>query len=115
MLLGRVLRRMGAIAAARDDVETARGLLEESVAVLRGAGDETEEAVSLLHLGSLLADESRTAEALPLLVRARDALRAAGDPLQEAPRARRADLGVVEGRRPGGGAGCRRTGARTLP
>lgn len=83
VLLGRVLRRMGANAAARDDVANARGLLEESVEVLRSAGDEPEEAVSLLHLGSLLADESRTAEALPLLVRARDALRAAGDPLQE--------------------------------
>jgi predicted ATPase/DNA-binding SARP family transcriptional activator len=83
VLLGRVLRRMGAIAAARDDVANARELLEQSVAVLRDAGDEPEEAVSLLHLGSLLSDESRTAEALPLLVRARDALRAAGDPLQE--------------------------------
>jgi predicted ATPase/DNA-binding SARP family transcriptional activator len=83
VLLGRVLRRMGAIAAARDDVANARGLLEESAAVLRAVGDEPEEAVSLLHLGSLLADESRTSEALPLLVRARDALRAAGDPLQE--------------------------------
>jgi predicted ATPase/DNA-binding SARP family transcriptional activator len=83
VLLGRVLRRMGAIEAARDDVGAARGYLEESVAELRDAGDEPEEAVSLLHLGSLLADESRTAEALPMLVRARDALRAAGDPLQE--------------------------------
>jgi predicted ATPase/DNA-binding SARP family transcriptional activator len=83
VLLGRVLRRMGAIAAARDDVANARDLLGESVAVLQRAGDEPEEAVSLLHLGSLLADESRTAEALPLLVRARDALRAAGDPLRE--------------------------------
>jgi predicted ATPase/DNA-binding SARP family transcriptional activator len=83
VLLGRVLRRLGAIAAARDDVANARELLGESVAVLQSAGDEPEEAVSLLHLGSLLADESRTAEALPLLVRARDALRAAGDPLQE--------------------------------
>jgi predicted ATPase/DNA-binding SARP family transcriptional activator len=83
VLLGRVLRRLGAIAAARDDVDAARELLADSVAVLQAAGDEPEEAVSLLHLGSLLADESRTGEALPLLVRARDALRAAGDPLQE--------------------------------
>jgi tetratricopeptide (TPR) repeat protein len=53
------------------------------VAVLRDVDDATEEAISLLHLGSLLADESRSAEALPLLIRAREVLRAAGDPLQE--------------------------------
>jgi ATP/maltotriose-dependent transcriptional regulator MalT len=51
--------------------------------VLRDAGDPTEEAISALHLGSLLADEGRSGEALPLLVRARDLLRAAGDPMQE--------------------------------
>ncbi|MBV9869617.1 MAG: hypothetical protein JO214_03250 [Frankiaceae bacterium] len=84
VLLGRVLRRMGAIAAASDDVARANLLLSESAAVLAASGAEVEEAVSLLHLGSLLADENRPAEALPLLARARDALRTAGDPLQEA-------------------------------
>jgi predicted ATPase/DNA-binding SARP family transcriptional activator len=82
LLLGRVLRRLGAIAAATDNVAEAGELLHESVAVL--AGHDVEEAVSLLHLGSLLADESRASDALPMLVRARDALRAAGDPLREA-------------------------------
>lgn len=83
LLLGRVLRRMGAIAAATDEIDTARALLQESATVLDG-GDEAETAVSLLHLGSLLADESRTDEALPILIRALEALRSAGDPLLEA-------------------------------
>lgn len=83
LLLGRVLRRMGAIAAARDDIEVARENFESSLLVLRTAGEGAEAAISALHLGSLLADESRTDEALPVLIEARDALRAAGDPLSE--------------------------------
>jgi tetratricopeptide (TPR) repeat protein len=84
VLLGRVLRRLGAIAAARDDVVTARVRLEESLAVLEHSAAPTEAAISKLHLGSLLADESHTDAALPLLAAARDALRAAGDGVQEA-------------------------------
>jgi tetratricopeptide (TPR) repeat protein len=84
VLLGRILRRLGAVAAARDDVTTARLRLEASLEVLERSGDPVEAAISKLHLGSLLADESQTDAALPLLSAARDALRAADDAVQEA-------------------------------
>lgn len=84
LLYGRILRRLGAISAARDDVEDAGRLLRESADRLEAAGAEDEEAVTLLHLGTLLADQGRTDEALPVLLRTRDALARLGDPLREA-------------------------------
>jgi len=62
---GRALRRLGAVAAATDDVVAARKLLEESIVRLDEAGVEVETGTSLLHLGSLLADMGVVAAALP--------------------------------------------------
>src|ERR1700722_6321889 len=67
---GRALRRLGAIAAATDDLAAARLLLEESLRRLEDAGVEAEIGVTLLHLGSLLADEGDVDAALPALQRA---------------------------------------------
>jgi predicted ATPase len=78
---GRALRRLGAIAAATDDVEDARGYLEASLERLDAAGVEREVGTTLLHLGSLLADQGRREEAQPLLERARAIAVASGDPL----------------------------------
>ncbi len=67
---GRALRRLGAIAAATDDLATARSFLEQSLSRLEDAGVEAEIGVTLLHLGSLLADEGDVDAALPALRRA---------------------------------------------
>jgi tetratricopeptide (TPR) repeat protein len=67
---GRALRRLGAIAAATDDLAAARSLLEESLTRLENGGVEAEIGVTLLHLGSLLADEGDVEAALPALHRA---------------------------------------------
>ena len=67
---GRALRRLGAIAAATDDLGAARSLLEESLRRLEDAGVEAEIGITLLHLGSLLADEGDVDAALPALHRA---------------------------------------------
>ena len=67
---GRALRRLGAIAAATDDLTAARRFLEESLVRLDQAGIEAETGITLLHLGSLLADEGDVAAALPALHRA---------------------------------------------
>ncbi len=78
---GRALRRLGAIAAATDDVDDARESLEASLARLDEAGVEPEIGTTLLHLGSLLADQGRRDEAQPLLERALAIADASGDPL----------------------------------
>lgn len=78
---GRALRRLGAIAAATDDVEEARTFLEASLARLDEAGVEREIGTTLVHLGSLLADQGRRDEAQPLLERALAIAPATGDPL----------------------------------
>ena len=67
---GRALRRLGAIAAATDDLTAARRFLEESLLRLEEAGVEAETGITLLHLGSLLADEGDVGAALPALQRA---------------------------------------------
>ena len=64
---GRALRRLGAIAAATDDLTTARGFLETSLARLDEAGVEAEIGTTLVHLGSLLADMGAVEAALPTL------------------------------------------------
>ncbi len=81
---GRALRRLGAIAAATDDLVAARGFLEASLALLDDAGVETETGTTLLHLGSLLADMGAVDAALTTLERALDISRAGGDPLARA-------------------------------
>jgi tetratricopeptide (TPR) repeat protein len=78
---GRALRRRGAIAAATDDVPAARRYLEASLARLEAAGVDKEIGTTLLHLGSLLADEGIVDEARPALERARRMAVATGDPL----------------------------------
>lgn len=78
---GRALRRLGAIAAATDDVGEARAFLESSLARLDEAGVERDIGTTLLHLGSLLADQGRRDEARPLLERALAIGVASGDPL----------------------------------
>jgi len=47
---GRALRRLGAIAAATDDLTAARGFLEASLTLLDEAGVENEIGTTLLHL-----------------------------------------------------------------
>ena len=78
---GRALRRRGAIAAATDDLPAARGFLEASLARLDRAGVERETGTTLLHLGSLLADEGDMEAALPALERARAIAVGTRDPL----------------------------------
>ncbi len=78
---GRALRRLGAIAAATDDLTAARRFLEESLVRLDEAGNEAETGITLLHLGSLLADEGDVGAALPALHRALSIASAGGDPL----------------------------------
>jgi predicted ATPase/DNA-binding SARP family transcriptional activator len=78
---GRALRRLGAIAAATDDMTAARRFLEESLLRLDEAGVEAETGITLLHLGSLLADEGDVGAALPALHRALSIASEGGDPL----------------------------------
>jgi predicted ATPase/DNA-binding SARP family transcriptional activator len=78
---GRALRRLGAIAAATDDVDDAGAFLNASLARLDEAGVEREVGTTLVHLGSLLADQARRDEAQPLLERALAIAVASGDPL----------------------------------
>ncbi|HLY13813.1 MAG TPA: BTAD domain-containing putative transcriptional regulator, partial [Candidatus Limnocylindrales bacterium] len=78
---GRALRRRGAIAAATDDLPAARRYLEDSLARLDAAGVEKEIGTTLLHLGSLLADEGVVDAARPALERAHRIAVATGDPL----------------------------------
>jgi DNA-binding SARP family transcriptional activator/predicted ATPase len=80
---GRALRRLGAIAAATDDLATARTHLERSLARLDEAGVEAETGTTLLHLGSLLADEGSVDAARPALERALEVARRNGDPLAQ--------------------------------
>ncbi len=81
---GRALRRLGAIAAATDDVVAARVFLEGSLARLDEAGVETETGTTLLHLGSLLADMGVVDGALTALQRALSIAGAGTDPLAKA-------------------------------
>ncbi|MGH2463835.1 MAG: hypothetical protein ACRDGI_00075, partial [Candidatus Limnocylindrales bacterium] len=78
---GRALRRRGAIAAATDDLVAARRYLEASLARLEAAGVDKEIGTTLLHLGSLLADEGVVDAARPALERAHQLAVATGDPL----------------------------------
>jgi predicted ATPase/DNA-binding SARP family transcriptional activator len=78
---GRALRRRGAIAAATDDLPAARRYLEASLERLDAAGVEKEIGTTLLHLGSLLADEGVVDAARPALERAYRIAGATGDPL----------------------------------
>jgi predicted ATPase/DNA-binding SARP family transcriptional activator len=78
---GRALRRLGAIAAATDDLALARDLLEASLSRLDDADVEAETGITLLHLGSLLADEGDVAAALPALRRALRIAVGGGNPL----------------------------------
>jgi predicted ATPase/DNA-binding SARP family transcriptional activator len=78
---GRALRRLGAIAAATDDVVDAGQFLEASLILLDEAGVEREIGTTLVHLGSLVADQGRRDEAEPLLQRALAIAVASGDPL----------------------------------
>jgi predicted ATPase/DNA-binding SARP family transcriptional activator len=78
---GRALRRLGAMAAATDDVDGARDYLEASLARLDEAGVEREIGTTLLHLGSLLADQGLSDAARPLLARALAIAVTSGDPL----------------------------------
>ena len=78
---GRALRRRGAIAAVTDDLPAARRFLEASLARLDEAGVEKETGTTLLHLGSLLADEGLVDAARPMLERALAIAAATGDPL----------------------------------
>jgi tetratricopeptide (TPR) repeat protein len=78
---GRALRRLGAISAATDDLVAARRWLEASLECLDEAGVEAETGTTLLHLGSLLADEGDIAAAGPVLARALAIATAGGDPL----------------------------------
>jgi DNA-binding SARP family transcriptional activator/predicted ATPase len=81
---GRILRRLGAVHAATDDVVQARELLERAVQRLESVDpDGAEVGTTLLHLGCLLADEGESEKALPLLHRARRIAGALGDPLAE--------------------------------
>ncbi len=78
---GRALRRRGAIAAATDDVPAARAYLEASLARVEEARVEPEIGTTLLHLGSLLADEGIVEEATAALERALAIALASADPL----------------------------------
>jgi predicted ATPase/DNA-binding SARP family transcriptional activator len=78
---GRALRRQGAIAAATDDVPQARAFLEASLERLEEAGVEREIGTTLLHLGSLLADEGIVDAARPALERSLAIALASSDPL----------------------------------
>ena len=78
---GRALRRRGAIAAATDDLPAARRFLEASLARFEEAGVDNEVGTTLLHLGSLLADEGVVDAARPALERAHRIAMATGDPL----------------------------------
>lgn len=78
---GRALRRRGAIAAATDDLVVARRYFEASRLSLEQAGVEPEIGITLLHLGSLLADEGQVVAARPVLERAYQIAVATGDPL----------------------------------
>ena len=78
---GRALRRRGAIAAATDDVPAARAYLEASLERLELAGVEREIGTTLLHLGSLLADEGIVDAARPALERSLAIALASSDPL----------------------------------
>ncbi len=78
---GRALRRRGAIAAATDDLPAARAYLEASLDRLEAAGEETEVGTTLLHLGSLLADEGVVDAARVALDRSLAIAVATGDPL----------------------------------
>jgi predicted ATPase/DNA-binding SARP family transcriptional activator len=78
---GRALRRRGAIAAATDDLPAARAFLEASLARLDEAGNEREIGTTLLHLGSLLADEVIVDDARSTLDRALTIAVGTGDPL----------------------------------
>ncbi len=78
---GRALRRQGAIAAATDDVPTARAYLEASLERLEAAGLERETGTTLLHLGSLLADEGIVDAAREKLERALAIALTSSDPL----------------------------------
>ena len=78
---GRALRRLGAIAAATDDVSGSRRYLEASLVRLDIPGLEKETGTTLLHLGSLLADEGDVEAARPVLERALTIANAGDDPL----------------------------------
>ena len=78
---GRALRRLGAISAATDDLASARDLLEASLGQLDEADVEAETGITLLHLGSLLADEGDVAAALLALRRALRIAVDGGNPL----------------------------------
>ncbi len=78
---GRALRRLGAMAAATDDFATARRAHEASLERLEAAGSEREIGTTLLHLGSLLADQGLSDAARSLLARALTIAVASGDPL----------------------------------
>jgi len=80
---GRALRRLGAIAAAADDVVAARSYFEQSLSRLEVAGSEPDIGTTLLHLGSLLADESLVVESGPMLRRALAIAQRGTDPLAE--------------------------------
>ena len=78
---GRALRRRGAIAAATDDLSAARGFLGASLSRLDEAGIEREAGTTLLHLGSLLADEGEVDAGRRALERALAIAVDTGDPL----------------------------------
>jgi tetratricopeptide (TPR) repeat protein len=81
---GRALRRLGAISAATDDMVAARRWLEASLGRLEEAGVQPDIGTTLLHLGSLLADEGDVEAARPALARALAIATAGGDPLARA-------------------------------
>lgn len=78
---GRTLRRLGAIATARDDLEEGGRLIAESLACFEQAEAESEIGTTLLHLGSLLADQGLVDQALPVVERALLIARSGTDPL----------------------------------
>ncbi|MGH7732166.1 MAG: BTAD domain-containing putative transcriptional regulator, partial [Gemmatimonadales bacterium] len=81
---GRAFRRLGAIAAATDDVAAAREYLEASLVRLEAAAVERELGTTLVHLGSLLADQGETDAARSALERALAIAVDSGDPLARA-------------------------------
>ncbi len=81
---GRALRRLGAISAATDDMVAARRWLEASLGRLEEAGVQPDIGTTLLHLGSLLADEGDVEAARPALARALAIATAGSDPLARA-------------------------------
>lgn len=78
---GRALRRLGAIATATDDLPAARRYLEAALDRFEAAGVESEIGTTLVHLGSLLAEEGLADDAWPALERAQRIAVATGDPL----------------------------------